>query len=483
MADSNRQREEAVPSGPFSAGQAAHDASSRRWGPSGGGGGGGGFSAGGGGSGSGGDSRYSGGGRSSGMGGGSGIKAEPGMNSSMGGMHIKAEDGGYISSDDEETKNQGPKANIDQMTVIDLEGGETNYDAMAPVRLSRVPHRDRMVGLSAEDEGLFDSSDQADGADDKKKGKQRAKDVVVTGSTQRSKRPTAYSSSDTDGEIQIKEEPTDNDQTRPATPEPVLATDPVLQQSPVSSPESRSKAKEKVKATVDAAHQDDEDFVFASPPRFQTQAEKDEWERLQHDMRELRKELGALVPPSALVPPDADGDTAMPETTPAIERMKQTQTERELHVYVFQFPPVLPSLKPVLVKPDPETMTDAQAGEEAMDVDKEPIEIKDKGIAYKQPTLPSGSVGKLRIHKSGKATLDWGGTPFVVAKGADATFLQNVMIGELPDVKPPAPAKDAKDKDAPPVPVDTSNMSARGLGMGQIRGKFVVTPDWDEILR
>lgn len=476
MADSNRQREEAVPSGPFSAGQAAADAASRRWGSSGGGGGGGGggpFGGGGGGSRSGGASRYSGGGRSSGMGGGSGIKSEPGMDSSMGGMHIKAEDGGYISSDDDEAKNQGPKADIERLQIIDLEE-EDNQHAMAPVRLARVPHKDRTVGLSAEDEGLFDSSDQADGADDKKKGKQRAKDVMVTGATQKSKRPTAYSSSDTDGETQIKEEPTDDEhQTRPATPEPIISTDPLLQ-SPVSSPESRRKVKDKVKATVDAAHQEDEDFAFASPPRFQTQAEKDEWDRLQEDMRQLRKELGALVPPSALVPPDADGDTAMPESTPAIERARQVQTEREQHVYLFQLPPVLPSLKPVLVKPDPETMEDAQTGDAPMDVDKEPIEIKDDGVAHKQPTLPSGSVGKLRIHKSGRATLDWGGTPFVVAKGADATFLQNVMIGELPDVKP-------RGENDPPV--DTRDLSARGLGMGQIRGKFVVTPDWEEILR
>ncbi|EME48015.1 hypothetical protein DOTSEDRAFT_69821 [Dothistroma septosporum NZE10] len=479
MADSNRPREEPVPSGPFSGGQAAHDAASRKYGSSGGGGGGGsGPVSGGGGGGPGNRSGYSGGGRSGGGGGGggSGIKSESGVDSITGGMRIKAEDGGYISSDDDDAdaKQQGPKANIDRLQVIDLEEQESQ-NAMVPVRLSRVPHKDRTIGLSAEDEGLFDSSDQADGANDKKKGKQRVKDVVVTGSTRKSKRPTAYSSSDTDGETQIKEEPADDEvQTRPATPEPVLSNEPIAQR-PMSSPESRRKAKDRLKASADATHQDDEYFVSAPAPRFQTQAEKDEWERLQDDMRQLRKELGALVPPSALNPPVAPGDTAMPESTPALEKAKQIQAEREQHVYLFQFPPVLPSLKPVLVKTDPETTEDAHPGGGPMEVDQEPEEITDDDPAYAQPKLPSGSVGKLRIHKSGKATLDWGGTPLVVAKGADATFLQNVMIGELPDVKPPRDAKDP--------PVDTRNLSARGLGMGQIRGKFVVTPDWVEILK
>jgi DNA-directed RNA polymerase III subunit RPC4 len=64
--------------------------------------------------------------------------------------------------------------------------------------------------------------------------------------------------------------------------------------------------------------------------------------------------------------------------------------------------------------------------------------------------------------------------------GADATFLQNVLIATVPEVKPPVDDKDKKEKDKKnEEPAEV----AVGMGMGQVRGKFVVTPDWDEILK
>jgi DNA-directed RNA polymerase III subunit RPC4 len=48
--------------------------------------------------------------------------------------------------------------------------------------------------------------------------------------------------------------------------------------------------------------------------------------------------------------------------------------------------------------------------------------------------------------------------------------LQNILIATVPETKPDAdaPAEDQEE--------------AIGMSMGQVRGKFVVTPNWDEIL-
>lgn len=476
-----RQHQEPVASGPFSAGQTGPDQRTSGWNRSVGGGGGSATGA-------------FGGGYVTGAASGSHSSSRPGASYTSGGMSIKSEyggdvtmrgtgtartdDGGYISSDEDEV--QGiPRRDVDRMQVIDLTGdNEREEDPFVPVRLARVPHRDRAVGLVVEDSA--DSSDVAEVVSEKRRGKQRSKDIEVTRTQSIPKRPTAYSSSDSEGELPIKAEPTEDErQTRPKTPEP-RPTEEATVISPSrdlpSSPESRRKAKEKIKSNADAAvGDDDSDFEIPPAPRFQTQAEKDEWDRQYADLRQIRREFGLQVPKNA-TQPDADGDAAMVEETPALRRAREQEEVRRNHVYLFQFPPVLPDLKAITIKDDPETAPAGTEGD-AMDVDPPQTGLAavtnpDAASKSTQPKLPSGQVGKLRVHKSGKTTLDWGGTSFVLGKGADATFLQSVLIAKVPETKP-------KENDkAPAADVD----DAVGMGMGVVRGKFVLTPNWDEIL-
>lgn len=436
--------------------------------------------------GGGGGGTSSGGARSGGSGyyGGSAIKREAGTGDvDMGGMRppINTEDGGYISSDEDEA--EGAKRDIDRMQVIDLTGdNEPEIDnPFVPVRLTRVPHKERAIGLQAEDSP--DTSDDAEVISDKKKGKQRARDVEVTGTAAVPKRPTTYSSSDTEGEPLIKQEPTDEEQTRPTTPEATnthpgaVLTSPT--HDPPSSPESKRKAKEKIKATADACRVDGNESDIERPlePHFQTQAEKDEWVRHYDDKQNIRHELGRLV--SHDVPqPDVEGDTTMTEETAHLKRSRERQRLREEHVYLFQFPPVLPDLKAISIKDEADVARSKGDGDGAMDIDEESVDpvtaatAKSATSKSNRPSLPSGQVGKLRVHKSGKTTLDWGGTSMVLGLGAEATFLQNVLIAKVPETKP-------KEGDKP---LDQQE-DAVGMGMGIIRAKFVLTPDWDEILK
>ncbi|SMR46555.1 unnamed protein product [Zymoseptoria tritici ST99CH_1E4] len=503
MGDSHRSRDEdVIASGPFSAGQVTADAKAayaRRFGS---GASGSGAFSGGVTSSSGGRSGGGGGGGSGGGGGGgsggSGIKSEPGSGGTftMSTRGLKTEDGGYISSDDEEVDTTLPKQDIDHMQVIDLTGDDAaprRKNALAPVRLTRVPHQERTVGLSIEDSNAASNIVPPEmPTTEKKKGKQRARDVEITGSTAMPKRPTAYSSSDDENEQPyIKPEPTGDDgQARPTTPpaQDITTIPEALQDAP-SSPETKRKAKERIKAIADsmgADDSDDSDVPLPEPPRFQTQAELDEWKRHYKDLRGIRNELGRQVPKTLPPPTDANGDTAMegaaPEDPTLVKARKQEDT-RSQHVYLFQFPPVLPSLIPVSVKPDPETAVAGATDQDPMDVDASAQQRSTNTGLNVQPKLPSGHVGKLRIHKSGKATLDWGGTSLLLGMGADATFLQNVLIATVPETKPEV-VKEEKDKDKAKAKEGEEPLEpAVGMGMGQVRGKFVMTPNWDEILR
>jgi DNA-directed RNA polymerase III subunit RPC4 len=440
MGDSERRVPDApVMSGPFSLGQVSSDASTARrsapgWAARSGGGG-------------------SGGGSGSGTGG-SGFKQESGSRAyisdvMMGGdgENIKAEDGGYISSDDdeEEEEHKGKhKRNVDELTLIDL----TIQESIPPVRLQRFEHKERTIGLNADGLAIKDGSaakaqatdGQATLLDDKKKVKQRAKDVEVIGEQHAYKGTYSGSSSEQGDEPQIKEEPTDD--ARPTTPEPTdgaAAVPESLLKSPVSSPESRRKAKDRIRTSGER-------------PDFQTNEEQTEWELHQKDLRILHHELGRLSTKAA------DGDASMQGS----DAQPPQDDPRADKVYLFQFPPVLPDLTHKIFKPDPEGATEGDA--EIPQPASNQLQSNDPEPSGNTHTFNPGRVGKMRIHKSGRATLDWGGTPMEIGMGTEASFLQDVIIANF--------NRNEEGK--------VENGTA--MGMGQVKGKFIVTPDWNEIL-
>ena len=365
-------------------------------------------------------------------------------------------DGGYISSDEEDEKGVR-RMNIEDLGVIDLTQENDEYGSFAPVRVARVPHKERTLGINADgvtnQEGAItvDANDVATvAALEKSKGKQKAKEVEITG--EKKSFHAVYSDSEDGDEPERSIKPdSGNGEASIGTPDPIQPSSAdMLPQEPPSSPETKRKGKEKITARAFSSDS------LPVMPEYQTREETEEWERYQHDLQLIRSELG-----QAATEADKDGDSTMTGS--------QSGDKRADKVYLFQFPPVLPDLLPIPVKPDPET-TNGEA--DVMDVEppnnaSNPIAVRDDGDQdTSQPKLPSGAVGKLKVHASGRVTLDWGGSSLSLGMGTEASFLQDVLVATLPDQKEGVDPTEA----------------GQAVNMGQVKGKFVVTPDWEELL-
>jgi DNA-directed RNA polymerase III subunit RPC4 len=511
MGDSERTIRDVVASGPFSAGQVAADAGYRgqRRGV---GGGGSGFGGGGGGGSGGGYSGGSGGGGSS-SGGGSRIKSEGGSHSYG---NIAIEDGGYISSDLDEA-DEGPRKDIDFINLLsdDEQDTATTNSGMAPIRVNRVEHRERerpvaadaskskaattdpssTTGAASGDATAATTTKERTASPELVRTKQpRAKEVQVVRSERKWKGAWEDSSDD---DLAIKPEPMDDDNDLTAAPLPSDTDTPAIKES--ASPESRRKSKGKAAARKHT--------LPTEAPALQTVEERREWERHHLDLEILRQELGEITLPSsipAVSSKDAEGDVKMGEDATTTEEADLAEgvdatsslptstangppppDRRTDRVYLFQFPPILPSLAPTTVKPEPVSPTLSKkvpvASTSAIDVDatsttaaKHP-EIPESAGQMHSP-FPSGLVGKLRVHASGRTTLDWGGTSLQVGMGTDVQFLQDAVVAKFNDKSDVEGAKGKEEEH------DETAFGGEVMGLGQVRGKFVVTPDWEEIV-
>lgn len=222
-----------------------------------------------------------------------------------------------------------------------------------------------------------------------------------------------------------------------------------------------------------------------SKQAFQTVEDRLEYERAVEKAQIMSIEL-AQNPSSRTAGTDDDGAADTEEAN-----------DREGRVYLFQFPPDMPDLRRVdgdsSDNPEPSTNTstngeapsqpqpattngnsenvivkseDDDADQKAALLAKEAEDTAPTQSACAQwnlPDLPAGHVGKLRLHKSGKVTIDWAGHAYNVNLGLQASCVQEMVMLDVPAEKTVEPAGAA-------------------IPFGQVRGKYVVTPDWDKIL-
>lgn len=230
---------------------------------------------------------------------------------------------------------------------------------------------------------------------------------------------------------------------------------PLIKEDPDEPPprQARGKAKE-VPDELDAAPAPKE----VKPRIFHNIEEQKEYERELVDASVILKEFGDKVP---------------------------EEVKSQSRTYLFQFPPVFPGLAPKtgpVIKEDPDAPPppDANAGQSASNTADKPIKIEDGAPAEDSkpkpptdkptnlPTIAAGAVGKLRVHKSGKVTMDWGGSPFEVRNGVLPEFLQGLVLVDVP----PAGSNTG---------IGESSMGT-ATAFGAPRGKLVVLPDWDGML-
>ena len=139
---------------------------------------------------------------------------------------------------------------------------------------------------------------------------------------------------------------------------------------------------------------------------------------------------------------------------------------------------------------------------------------------------PSGRVGKLTVHASGRVILSWGGgdddsgdkhsemTAFELHRGTEATFLQDVVLADIPPTNQGRPRSRDDDDDndddddddegndrvavgdtdhgvkvddgrhgnAKVKRVNDGKSTSMACGVAGLSTKFVITPDWRSLL-
>jgi DNA-directed RNA polymerase III subunit RPC4 len=382
-----------------------------------------------------------------------------------GGSSIKTEDGGIVESSEDEEDQEFPRRDIDLIEISDDEDGvDTNERpsrSALPIRITRKEHQEKTLALNTEASAETAPKDTAErtgtsgrkaagerSGQSSRKGKGKASDMEITGE----RKPFKGVWQDTDdSDVQVKTEHTSDDEQMPDAEQVGLDADQTEapQKEEPQSPTAERKAKGRAKSVVEPVLQTDEDRA--------------EWSRFLENRKHIRAELGPEDTPAT----DAAGDTAMADGAAAAPK----PTVRDNNVYLFQIPPLMPELLEPGVKKETSDVAEASAPTPA--VKKEAVKIKveesfsDPSARPAQgPRFASGLVGKLRVRQSGRTTLDWGGTSYELSPGNKASFLQEVVSIHV------VPEKDRV------VPED----AGEAVSFGRVKGKFVVTPDWGEML-
>ncbi|KAF5846390.1 hypothetical protein GGP41_003831 [Bipolaris sorokiniana] len=387
---------------------------------------------------------------------------------SGGSSYMKREDGGLVSSDDENDINL-PRKDID-LIEISSDEDEANDKSVPtqrpartalPVRIGRKEHQERTFGINTEasSEASAKILEQAESSgqslttaatDQASRGsKAKSKDVEITGSRKQFK---GVWNDPEDSDVAVKTEPTSDDENMADAEQVGLSNAPAqpVEKEEPQSPDAERKPKIKRKSIAE--------------PILQTDEDRAEWARFQSNLRHIRAELG----PEEVPPVDGTGDVAMADAGSAEKR----PTVRDNNVYLFQIPPLMPEVEPPSVKKE---ASDAQpppppvqaSGKADAKVKVEEGSFSDPNAKTKEGVrFGSGLVGKLRVHKSGRTTLDWGGTSFELTPGNRSNFLQEVASVEIRPENQRAAPEDAGD----------------AISLGRVKGKFVVVPNWAKML-
>ncbi|KAI9840319.1 MAG: hypothetical protein M1837_001766 [Sclerophora amabilis] len=293
-------------------------------------------------------------------------------------------------------------------------------------------------------------------------------------------------------------------------------------------------------------------------PILQTEEDRQEWERHEQDVLFLTEEL-SLKQPSAVDPAmqsavDDNGDTSMS----GVPKLRPVQDPRYGRLFLFQFPPIIPNIsthqaKSSIVKPsvertskkprdqkdnstliplpgsttttskpskassDDATIIDSSTQDQTPTIDVPAPALTANILPFPQPPLPSGKVGKLRLHASGHIALSWGTSnngddeegnvedddsdtdnekgltgaiddlpqvqqqQLTLSRGIVANFHQDVVVAtRKPEMERGVTGEGTQDVESgAQAPGPGSEV---GCGVARLGSRFVVVPDWEDLL-
>ena len=362
----------------------------------------------------------------------------------------------------------------------------SNKGGLKPIRLDRREHKERGTIVNTEQAIKADPEDEDDA------------DLMVIDEGRSSKVPKRERRNTGESEVKIKSEPG----TIPMlsyTREPTASSPPpsdfkvpidIGSDDPATENELEPEAA-KAQITLPGAERKakprrpSEKMVKA--PVMQTEEDRSEWTRHLEDIEILRRELGGMAAnlQSLGKGKDVEGDVDM-EDGAAQEPPKEEMEDGR--VYLFQFPPVLPKLynhdiginpNHIIEDPDVEMMIphdltkndEAKVKAEAIEIKQEELDEEDlrRQREEEKLVLDEGEMGKLVLRESGEVELVWGGTNMNVGRGIETSFFSAGAVVH---------GMEAWNKDEEGHEIPAMNGRAKTMAMGEVMGKFVVTPNF-----
>ncbi|KAL5115551.1 hypothetical protein ACEQ8H_006527 [Pleosporales sp. CAS-2024a] len=379
--------------------------------------------------------------------------------------------GAEIESSSDEEDAAFPRKDIDLIEISSDEGEVAPVSrplrSTLPVRIGRKEHQERTFGINT-DASSEQSAKILEQAESKGQpltaallqqstGKGKGKETEMAAS----KKPFKGVWQDSDETASpVKTEENSEDENAVAEAEQIgIVHQPKQELEP--EPQDRAQA-------GDAVSKSKERIRAMAEPVLQTDEDRAEWARFQSNLTHIRAELGPDTTTSADV--DPSGDVNMADAGSNTKK----PTVRDNNVYLFQIPPLMPELVSTAIKKEPTEPSEPMPAATPAASSKSGVKVKvEEGATFtdinKAPEttrFASGNVGKLRVRQSGRTTLDWGGTSFELTPGNKVSFLQEVVsIHVVPEAQRVVP------EDA-----------GEAVSFGRVKGKFVVVPDWGQML-
>jgi DNA-directed RNA polymerase III subunit RPC4 len=218
--------------------------------------------------------------------------------------------------------------------------------------------------------------------------------------------------------------------------------------------------------------------IFIPPKNDNTTEDPDEPASLQ-DGKLLLFQLPPLTP--FLIDPTAS--TTGTDAEPKVKTEPTTAANGTIDLNTL---PDAPATIDGTVKHDPDLDAGAKSSYRNENQNQNPLLETDGLLTATEPLrLPAGVVGKLKVHKSGKVTLDWGGTDMEVKLGSEVDFLQDVVLvergrgGKSHGDGDGGGGGDGGDEHADrDMSKDTKG---RAYALGHVRHKMILIPDWAKL--